>query len=293
MGERFVFDYVEKIVRNCKLQIYGNLLSEEVIFYFLDEYEQYRKKQKESYELDDVLQKLESYLEDITVRHSGDYDLSSVQFESFTGSSIISISGHAKPLSFSYSYISSYEIREAIKYIRSKDVETVNRPYPRPEDGDGLVRKGNWIWSKFTQESENKRIHRILSSSLDEYREFVNGNRLRFPESPYLDKETSIVYLYRSANEEEEPSLAIYFIKEQAALPKLSVYVNPEEKYICNDFTSGDLIINGTRYNFSSFIGTAAYFLFDDRPAQKFIYNMLFNDLEDHYENLEGLGGDW
>jgi len=294
-GESFVCDRVKQIVTNCKLTVHGELLSTETLFYFIGIYTPRHKRQEDTYTLNKIISMFDSYLDNIAIEYATEKEPCDVQFERFSSSSIISVSGHNPPLSYDYAEISSQEINEAIRYLNSNGVEILNRPYPKPSEGKGPIRTGNWIWSGYTEASENNRIDKILSSSIMEYREFVTGNKLKLPESSYLNLDTPVVYIYHSAdgNVYERPSLDIFFIHEPSNLPKMSVYVNNEAGFFEGDPTSGDIIILGTRYRKYSYRGMTASFLFYERPVQKMIYNMLYYDLNKHYESLYHLSGNW
>jgi hypothetical protein len=145
-----------------------------------------------------------------------------------------------------------------------------------------------YIWSGYSPENEVSSITRVLGSSLEEYKTFVEGNRLRFPNSPYLDTKTSIIFEYAPANLDpisKSPGLNEYHVVNHN-LPKLNVIIRDSKsnRLDASRMHEGfSILLDGVTYPLVQASQSSAGFLFNRTPILNLVYRMLYSDLNKHY----------
>ena len=116
---------------------------------------------------------------------------------------------------------------------------------------------------------------------------FVQGNRFRFPESPYLDQTTAVFFEYeprRSLLLGNSPLVNEHHVDNPLGeLPKLSVSVVTEGAPGIDISHFPGIRIHGTECHATLSTGMAADFLFHRNPVLNLVYRMLYRDLEEHY----------
>lgn len=198
-----------------------------------------------------------------------------------------------KPIVFSIGtdYFPVSTAYDSLKYLIANGIKEINRSSGLSDIP--LTPGASCVWSGYSPENEIKRVTNILNHSLDEYKAFVNGNKLKFPNSHYLDSNTTIIFEYepiKGNKFEDGPGLNEYHIDNSShTLPKLIVYAkdkslphlpvgsNTEEKYYTVTY-------EGKTFKAHSISYSIGHFLFDSTPVLNLVYRMLLDDLSLHYD---------
>lgn len=297
-GSKFVLDHVRNVVEQMTLPIYGQMLAADVLIAFVDRY--YRCLGIEpwlgrySFEaLDYALnQHLFSVCAAIAMKMTPDRGVHLLL--DLDEASRYLERNDVKPVALSDTYVHFYirskrfSVRsafESLRYLSANEITTIDRPFAARRTMP-LSPGANWIWSGYSRDDEVRSVMHILKSSIDEYSTFVRGNRLQFPNSPYLDSDTSIVFEYERVGSTtfDGPGLREHHIHDpQRTLPKLSVFVKTDEERRIDTNGFPIILINGDQYNCSSSSLGHAGFLFQPTPVLNLIYRMLTHDLSAHY----------
>ena len=303
-GKEFVSERVVAVLKSKLLHIYGQELSSDILFSFVDLYHPALgiKPGSERYLVQDLSIALNKHLfamaeaalvENIPVgnrKYSVDLDKLTYYIKTNTPTSknvfgkpiVFSIGTDSFPISTAY---------DSLKYLIANGIKEINRS--RGLSDIPLAPGASWVWSGYSPENEIKNVTHILNHSLDEYKAFVNGNKLKFPNSHYLDSDTTIIFEYepiKGSKFEEGPGLNEYHIDNSShTLPKLIVYAkdkalphlpvgsNTEEKYYTVTY-------DGKTYKAHSISYSIGHFLFDSTPVLNLVYRMLLDDLSLHYD---------
>lgn len=299
-GERYVLDFVKGVVQERGFTTHGQLAATDILFSFLDQHAHCLGLQRglEDYLLTAVNRGMAEHLLGICVRVA--QDLADTRGGGpvaldFDMLSQIVMRDAVKPVPhaerrggfvlFSQS-VSLKAVSESIRYLAANEVVTIRRPFrsrsqpPTPTDC--------YIWSGFTKEDEQYNIMKILRSSVEEYSRFVKGNKLRFPESVYLDNGTSIIFVYSRSREtgwRRRPALHQYVVPGALGrLPKVVAFFGDGDAPQVERRESPIIRIDGGEYPFNSESVSSADFLFRRTPVLNMIYRLLCDDLEQHYE---------
>jgi len=194
------------------------------------------------------------------------------------------------PKLFSLTSSTNFPIKaafDALRYLMAKKVEGINRQF-RMSKLPLSVAKGHWIWEGYTSESEISRVTNVLNNSVEEYPEFINGNHLHFPNSPYLDSHIAIVFEYEPYNSKtpnQPPTLIEYRVNNpKHILPKVSVYIkNSTVLPLAWDYKSFKLKVNDNEYTCAYESQADGSFLFGIIPVMNMIYQMFCHDFSSHY----------
>jgi len=178
---------------------------------------------------------------------------------------------------------------ESLQYLLASEITTIDRIFARRTVS--LSAGDHWVWSGYSRDDEISSVTRILRNSIDEYSTFILRNCLRFPNSPYLNSEMSIVFEYEPIGSTtfDGPGLCEHHVyNPQRSLPKLSIFIKSIEDYEIDTSKFPIIAINGAQYNCSSSSRGYASFLFQRTPVRNLIYIMLAHDLSAHY-NMTGI----
>ncbi len=176
---------------------------------------------------------------------------------------------------------------QAFRYLVNSSTDAIVRPLARRSRS--LASGEHWIWSGYSEEDEIRNVTTVLENSLEEYRAFVEGNRLKFPKSPYLDPNIAVIYEYishRITESHKGPIINEHHVdNSQRQLPKLSVFTVTDGKSSVDTawWPRPTLRIEGHEYLSMSSSQGVADFLFQTTPFLNMIYRMLRYDLEANY----------
>ncbi len=296
-GREFVFERVKNVVKHRALPIHGQMLAADVLIAFVDRY--YRclgiDPWLDQYSFEVLDYAINQHLfgvcaaiamkmtQDKGVRLLLDLDEASRYLER----------NDVTPVAPSDTYVNLYirskpislrSVFESLRYLSASKITTIHRPFAAKRTAP-LSPGANWIWSGYSRDEEVRSVTHILRSSVDEYSTFVRGNRLRFPNSPYLDSDTSIVFEYEpvGSTTSDGPGLNEHWIDNpKRTLPQLLVFVKSEEDRRIDTSGFPVVTINGDQYNSSSSSLGHAGFLFQPTPVLNLIYRMLTYDLSTH-----------
>jgi len=170
-------------------------------------------------------------------------------------------------------------VLEAIKYLQSKEVAIIKRPFPRRKE----LPWGGWIWSGYDSTEVIQHVHSILHAIVQEYKEFVEANQFRFPKSPYLDSSTSIIFEYIHDDGEHGPEIREFHVEDPAcSLPKVVI---AEEAQVKVDKEQHILRIYDKPYEMKMWSVGMADFFFRPLPVVHQLYRMLVADLNHHFDS--------
>ena len=215
-GSSFVLDYVKNAFKDRLFSIHGKLISVEILFAFLDRYAHclgLMPKQNE-YSIIELENGLNNIFPGICARILQDTFPSGIDHMIRIDLDEISeIARHQKlhPLHhdegtidfiISSNVILLNAVSESIRYLLADmNNDIIKRPFKHSSQLH--TTKSNWIWSGYTVEEEEHNIMTILNSVINEYAAFIKGNRLKLPESPYLDQKTSIIFVFENKHRKD------------------------------------------------------------------------------------------
>jgi len=126
----------------------------------------------------------------------------------------------------------------------------------------------------------------MLENAIPEYSEFIQRNRLKLPESRYLDKSTSIIMEYEPTfiSSGLGPRLREDHVRNQSrVLPKFAVLISSDDKSSVDRSVFPQVIYNGVKYEAITSSESMAGFLFSSTPMLNLLYRMLAHDLSENY----------
>ncbi|MBN2230169.1 MAG: DUF4365 domain-containing protein [Candidatus Thorarchaeota archaeon] len=298
VGRRFVLKHVQRFVEQKAFPIHGRMLAADVLVSFVNKYHRCLgiAPDQDSYSVTDLDYALNHHLFGVCAaiatrmtQGSGNYIHLDLDWISryLIEKNVEPVSLNAKSVRFSIGseWFSVRSAFESLRYLLAKEVAAIERPFAKRAS---LPPWGHGIWSGYSQEDEVRSATHILENCLEEYATFVQGNRLRFPNSPYLDQETSIIFEYYpvklAANYRGYSLLKEHHIRgARSGLPKLSVFVKTEENY---PVVSHRLTVKIGDFQYQAVRSTIcdATFFFRQSPVLNLVYQMLSDDLSEHYD---------
>jgi hypothetical protein len=299
-GRQFVLEYVQRVVKRRDLPIHGRLLASDVLISFVDQFYHCLgiAAGRDSYLVADLDYALNRHLPGLgaaivlsMTQGSGGYFHLDLDWVSryLAENDVPPVSPNDCPVHFSMGtrWFSVRSAFESLRYLLANEIVSIDRPFARRTIA--LPPGSHWMWSGFSREDEISSVTRILTKSAEEYTAFVRGNRLRFPNSPYLDAMTSIVFQYEPAKPAEGftggPNLEEYHIVDpHQRLPKVSVFVKSEKDREIDVVDYPIITILENQYQAASWAYGVADFLFERMPVLNLIYRMLARDLSNHYD---------
>jgi len=304
LGKNFVFDEVREAVEKMALPVYGTMLSADILVAFVDRYHRVLgiAPYLESYSVQELAYALNQRLtamgaaiiRKITSGSGSGFTIDLDWFSRYLETNTIEPVVPSQP-SVYFSLISKYfPVRlafDSLQYLLANQISTISRPFGQRD----LPRSsgGKWIWSGYTREREIGNVTGILQHSLEEYSAFVTGNQFHFPNSPYLDPNTSIIFEYepvKGTAYEDGPGLNEYHIDNSAhTLPKLSIFAKDDKLPRLQVGTSLEgqfytVEFEGKTHKCHSISYSVGSFLFDTTPVLNLMYRMLAKDLSRHYD---------
>ena len=294
----FVLDNIKQVVEERLLPVHGQLTSMDILFSFVDRYYHLLNlsPEKDSFEVSELNTALNQHMLGVCASIASSLSRSE--------SSIVSIN-----LDFAESYIQSNEVEpvppssvstyysisshyipirsvfDALRNVVDTDIKIIKRPFIRQDPE--LQAAGGWVvWSGYKPEDEICNVNLMLKNAIPEYSNFIQRNRLKLPESRYLDKSTSIIMEYRPTfiSDGLGPLLHIdYLCNQSQSLPKFAVLISSDEKWSIDRSTFPEVNYNGVKYESIKSTESTADFLFSSTPMLNLLYRMLTNDLSEHY----------
>lgn len=300
VGQKYVIDHLVYIVQKKALPVRSLLASIDILFAFVDVYHIYigLTPNQNSYTISELSFALNQHLLgvcaalalQITKSKNSTFvhlDLDLIRhLQNPQGIKPIYPADSPVRFSVSSSIVSVKSAFDALQYLLSCGIDAITRPFvPR----NRLLTPGNnWVWSGYSVEDEIQNVTLILGKSIEEYQAFVQGNRLKFAGSPYLDPNVAIVYEYQRSKPSGDwlsgPTVSEHHIENSAhTLPKVSIYLceNEREKIVIGQFPN--LQIQGRDYRAILSSRSDASFLFQGIPVVRMLYRMLSDDLSRNY----------
>ncbi|MEL7659214.1 MAG: hypothetical protein AAGU75_25275, partial [Bacillota bacterium] len=295
----FVLDNIKQVVEERLLPVHGQLTSMDILFSFVDRYYHLLNlsPEKDSFEVSELNTALNQHMLGVCASIASSLSRSE--------SSIVSIN-----LDFAESYIQSNEVEpvppssvstyysisshyipirsvfDALRNVVDTDIKIIKRPFIRQDPE--LQAAGGWVvWSGYKPEDEICNVNLMLKNAIPEYSKFIQRNRLKLPESRYLDKSTSIIMEYRPTfiSDGVKPLLHIdYLCNQSQSLPKFAVLISSDEKWSIDRSTFPEVNYNGVKYESIKSTESTADFLFSSTPMLNLLYRLLTNDLSEHYD---------
>jgi hypothetical protein len=296
-ARNFVLDEVKQVIEKRLLPVHGQLTSTEILFSFIRYYHSLLaiSPDHDTYDVEELSYALNQHMLGVCASFASKVADSATRFVSLDLDSIASYIRSNKveptppgkiPVSFSVSsrHFPIRSVFDALRNLMAVNVKVIKRPFIPRSQNPALG--GNWIWSGYRPDHEIQNITLILENALQEYSEFVSRNRLKFPNSRYLDKSTSIIMEYEPTFRPGEwgPGLREHHVDNQSqTLPKLVVSIITDEKLAIDRKTFPQLTYNGVNYQASTSSDSTAGFLFSRTPTLSLLYRMLKRDLSEHY----------
>lgn len=302
LGRKIILDEFRNILDHKRLFIKGELISEEILFRFIDHYYNcLGLKIQDEYKLDDLDYAFNhhlfylclSYIEE-TIQESSDSGLYSISMEDLNRyvSKIDESSIKASRLSKRFTLISRLipinYVFESLDFLLQEKFKEISRPYHRRES-----MKRSFAWDGYNYDHEIENIKKIIVNSINEYKSFLEGNKLSFENSDYLNPNIKLFYEYESSQIQKnengnpffrpEPILNILKIKNpDLNFPKIifadkknsNIFVNSEKRY---------LVFEEKEYEFDSYSVSSVGYLFHETPTLNLIYRMLETDIRKKY----------
>lgn len=295
-GKEFVTERIIAALKSQLLPIYGHHLSSDILFSFVDLYHSALGIQPgmQIYAMRDLSIALNQSLVNAATAALAKgipvtnypYDVDIGILSHYARENKIEINNQAtKPFYFSIG-TDNFPIRsafDALKYLVANEVIEITRAFGLRDLPFGPGK--NWIWSGYSLQNEINSVTHILRYSVNEYKTFVEGNRLRLNSSPYLNPDIAVVYEYEPAHTQDfGPGLKEHFIDNPSRrLPKLSIFIKDEQNRHVDATKFPTILVEGNSYTSSSSASMIADFFFQRNPFLTFIYRMLKDDLSKQY----------
>lgn len=194
---------------------------------------------------------------------------------------LIKLGPALQPVPVCFHEVSLRSLIDAVDFLVSANVEWIERPYkPRTS-------ASHMIWSGYNVEALRHNMRVILVDSIDEYRMFVELNKIPLKNSIYLRQATAIIYvgnLSQWANG-DYPQLRRYIVKnDDMKIPKATIIDTGE---FAEDFVvdKNRVKLRGVEREILDSRGVNPDNLFDKRPILARFYSMLQSDLESEYKH--------
>jgi len=295
-ASEYVLGHVRKVVEQRRFPIHGEFIATEVVFAFSARHSHLLRVDPNAsqYSLDELREGMEVHLPRFCRQYlSGisSLDRSAIHGVDFDSISRFARSERSLPQSVEGEPLQTRVIddsgklnalRDAIMYLEANEVRHVARPFPSPIRL--LLDSAGSFSSSLTEDEEIDIVRRVLDHSLDEYAAFARGNRLCFPDSPYLDRHACLHYRYQRGPG-GFPWLSEFVLRDLAhCLPRVSVCFcdQPAQGIEIRDDPFA-VTIDGREYCASECRSSDASFLFRPTPTLNMAYRMLSVDLERHY----------
>jgi hypothetical protein len=308
-AEDFVFKHAKSMLREFRLPLHGTHLAIEYLFWFID-----RFGQSVGIQAADRLSVSElnfgisvylptwlsvagpRYINELIEMNRGNPQalaqmIAALPFEAVAGTDpdlypakqeILKIIGAARKLSYPlrFTQVSPELLCQAVDCLLANREERIERPYKERSSF------GPRIWSGYSKEALFYNMESIFSHSVEDYKIFVEKNRIPVAKSPFLDPNNALLFAldFESLTNEEttgNPSILSTYIvgNPDRKLPRMTI--------IDLDQFKSELMVNkrrliwrGVERDLVRWKEEIATDLFKDLPALKNVYKMLKEDLE-------------
>ena len=196
---------------------------------------------------------------------------------------LIKSGDNLRPVQVCFREVSPQSLTEAVDFLLGTNQEWIERPYkPRTSAPD-------MIWSGYDVEALRHNIRKILVDSMDEYRMFIERNKIPLKNSFYLHRPVAIIYvanLTEWANARgftNSPYLKRYIVKnEDNKIPKVTL-IDTSEAEVDFIVEKQTLKLRGVEREIIGWGDSGPDGLFDKLPILTRFYSMIQEDLEDEF----------
>jgi hypothetical protein len=315
-GDRFVFNYLKTMLHTKSLPLYGSRLAVEYLFWFVDRFGRSLGVQpSDRLKVADLDYGIHVYLpawgslavprflgELIRLnRHNPSVVAPAILAPPFehvanvypdklspTKEEVVRLIESGRdltPTRVSFSEASPHLFVQAVDYLTSLNEEWIERPY-KPRSWHSP-----WVSCGYSAEALRHNIPGILIHSVDEYRVFVERNRIPLRKSFYLQQSEAVVYAAdfpqwsTATHLENSPILQTYTVRnEDLKLPKVTLVdlsQEPAELIVHKHALTlrgveRELVTRGPEHPFE---------LFKDLPMLNRVYDMLREDLRNEFNH--------
>ena len=315
-AEGFIFDYLKKTIQGKRLSLHGKRLATEYLFWFVDNYGQsIGIEEADRLNVAQLNYGISVYLpawasiavprflgETIRLNkhnlQAAAYAIARPSFEHIacvypptlrpTKAEVLHLieSGNdLRPVQVCFYETSPQSLIDAVDFLLSANVEWIERPYkPRSLAPD-------MMWSGYDVEALRHNMRIILVDSLDEYRMFVERNRIPLKNSFYLHQSSAIVYVANFAEWANAkgfthtPRLKTYIVKnEDNKIPKISL-IDASETQVDFVVEKQSLTLQGIKREIIGGGDGGPDGLFDKLPILNRFYSMIQNDLQNEFKD--------
>ena len=298
-AKELVFEDLKDIIEHKRFPVYGEMMASDVLFCFIDEYYLCTglSPKQNMYFISDIDRGLNHYLMGIcaAVVKDSSYKINRDNRINLDELNNLMRNTPIKPLEITklntgyYLHSKTVPMKlvyQSLRFLQANGIKMISRTFPLRSNV--LTQGDNFIWSGYSLEDESMYIKRILLSSINNYKEFVHGNKFLFPQSKFLNPDISLIYQYKPANittPASTPLLETFIIQnEDRKLPKVTVLIKTDG--VSELDTSKHPKIKIFDMEFIAHISShsSASFFFNELPVLNMIYKMLCEDLEEHYD---------
>ncbi len=290
---RFVLAEVDKIAKSRRFPIAGEALAKDVIFSFMKRYAHtFGLEHAAKYSLSDLSNGMFQVLPNFCSAVADGIGSKPLNFSSVLDFDNISNAMRRNPkINGNHSHRNNWilrsfsqnlnTIRDAIEYLLGKNrPEIINELCP-PTNPNSR----GWVWSYYTPDEQTANAEYLLKNAIPAYERFVKKNRLNFRDSPYLNTNMTVIFMFAAAigKNSRGPVIGEFHIKNSRyELPKFIVQTKDDVTSLQSAMTN-DITLLGKKYTpeFSSF-GDASY-LFKNTPLLNLVYKLLGRDFTTHY----------
>jgi hypothetical protein len=302
IGRKIIFDEFRNILDHKRLFIKGELISKEILFRFIDRYNNCLDlKIQDDYKLVDLDYAFNyhffylclTYIEE-TFKGSSDSGFHSIsigdlnKFASKIDVSTIKASKLSKRFTLISRTIPLNYVFESLEFLSQENIKEISRPFHRRE-----TIKGSFVWDAYSYDHEIENIKKIILNSINEYKSFLEGNKLSFENSDYLNPDIKIICEYESSQIQKnengspffnsEPILRFWKLKDpDLTLPKI-IFEDKKNSNILMNIDKRYLLFEGKEYEFDEYIDSSVGYLFQETPTLNLIYRMLERDIRKKY----------
>jgi hypothetical protein len=187
------------------------------------------------------------------------------------------------PVRLAFHQSSPRMLANAVEFLAASKQEFITRPY-KPKAGHGP-----WIWSGYTVEALRHNISTVLEGCNEEYRLFVQRNRLPLKDSRYIHQPVARIFranLELWASSHTDPVIETFVVKnDDQKLPTVTFVDASQDptQLVTKDQT---LTLRGTKRQLIGSGWRVADAFFGKLPLLTRIYAMLRDDLEAQFSGF-------
>jgi hypothetical protein len=301
----FVFDCLDRLLRNKQLHVHGKHQSIELLFWFLRLYSHsLGLPEKDTYKTSEIAYGLAVYfpvwygiafsrvMKELRSNYPEMIECNPLpSFDQIANKSrknhhphendvrkIIASRLRASPTPIRETSFSLKSLWQAIDYLKSESIDEFSRS-DRPRK-----KTGKWIWELYLPEDLNYNVRTMIREAIEDYPIFVKGNQFGRLESSLINQEKVFVFVSKSGVSQDNrswPSSIVGYLVDNVdrALPPMTfIDLNDEPNACClRDHT---LTIRGLQRNLLLSWGPMVSCFHEDRKVQALTYELLKMDLK-------------